>query len=423
LRAFPGAEGFGAEAVGGRGGRALLVTTLADSGPGSLRAACEADGPRTIIFRISGNIELQSDLRITKPFITLAGQTAPGEGICLKNSACIIATHDVVVRYLRFRPGDGRRREMDSLSVVNAQNVLIDHCSASWSVDETLSVTGDSRNVTVQWCMITESLNRSFHQKGAHGYGSLIVAKDGGYSFHHNLYAHHNSRNPRPGTTGDGPGLVLDFRNHLIYDFGARAGYSSTSRVCMNYVGNFLKPGPSTRPDSRAVAFLIGGPMTSLFLADNFLDGHSAGSRDNRLLVKGPREMTPRQLTACFAERLFTCPAARTDSPQEAYRRVLAQAGAILPKRDAVDSRIAREVQTGTGRIINSQDEVGGWPELKSAPAPPDQDADGLPDAWEQEHRLDAANGADGPGDADRDGYTNLEEFLNGTDPRRPEAP
>ena len=195
LPAFPGAEGFGAGAKGGRGGKVFVVTTLEDypggkkkAVAGSLRAACEAKGPRTIVFDVAGTIVLEKALRISEPYITIAGQTAPGGGICLRNYGLDIRTHDVVIRYLRVRPGDTMKKETDSIAISSgSRDVIIDHCSASWSIDETLSVSGPGiTNVTVQWCIISESLNDSFHKKGLHGYGSL-VRTNGNISFHQQL--------------------------------------------------------------------------------------------------------------------------------------------------------------------------------------------------------------------------------------------
>ena len=249
LPAFPGAEGFGSTTPGGRGGKVLIVSTLKDYAPGerpivgSLRAAIDAKGPRTIVFRVSGTIELKAGLRITEPYVTIAGQTAPGDGVCLKKyNLGVRDTHDVVIRYLKIRPGDVSGKELDGLYVYRSQNVVIDHCSVSWSVDETLSVTGEGcTNVCVQWCFITESLNKSVHGKGSHGYGSLIRT-DGDITYHHNLYAHHKTRCPRPGTYGDPRGILLDFRNNVIYHWMSPAGYTAKDKAAINYIGNFLKP-------------------------------------------------------------------------------------------------------------------------------------------------------------------------------------
>ncbi len=417
LPAFPGAEGFGAYTPGGRGGRVILVTNLNDDGPGSLRAACETKGPRIVVFQVGGIIELQSTLVISEPYITVAGQTAPGDGICIKDYQCVVRnTHDVIIRHLRFRPGDGMGIEQDVLAVYVSQNVIIDHCSTSWGTDETLSVTGaGADNITVQWCLITESLNNSVHSKGEHGYGSLLRA-DGNLTFHHNLYASHKSRNPRPGTYGDeSRGLFLDFRNNVIYNWGAQPGYSAADKVSMNYVANYLKAGPAT-PTSREYAFSVGGPRTTLFVDRNELEGHEAQDHDNWQLIVLPEGLTIYDVR--IPVPLQAAPV-QTDPAGVAYRRVLAEAGATLPRRDAVDSRIVEQVRKGEGAIIDSQQDVGSWPRYRRGKAPRDSDSDGMPDAWEKKFNLDPQNAADSALDRDGDGYTNIEEFINGTDPVR----
>lgn len=418
--AFPGAEGFGRFAQGGRGGQVFLVTTLEDYArreppiPGSLRAACAAQGPRTIVFAVSGTMHLKESLRITEPFVTIAGQTAPGDGICLADHDLSIRdTHDVIVRYLRVRPGDVAQKELDALSVYRSQNVIIDHCSVSWSSDETLSVTGEGcTNVTVQWCFITESLNRSVHAKGEHGYGSLIRT-DGDVTYHHNLYAHHKTRCPRPGTYGSERGGCLEFVNNIIYDWRSPAGYTSEDKATMDYIGNFLRRGPSTTDKGRI--FSVGGQGTTLYLAGNVLEGDDAGLNDNWKWI-AHAELATRSAVP------VTNGTVRAEPATIALERVLAEGGASRPRRDAVDERIVREVRTGGGRIIDSQAEVGGWPELRSTVPPADADRDGLPDDWERRHGLDPQNAADGAHDADADGYTTLEEYLNGTDPRQAEG-
>lgn len=409
VRAFPTAEGFGAHAKGGRGGRVLFVTNLNDDGPGSLRAAVETKGPRFVLFRVSGVIELKSNLNIREPRITIAGQTAPGGGICLKNHSLTIRTQDVIVRHLRIRPGDepgpaykarGKSFEPDAISISRpSRDVIVDHCSASWAIDECLSVSGEGiTNVTVQWCMITESLNNSFHEKGAHGYGSLIRT-NGSVSFHHNLYAHHQSRSPRPGTYGEGS-ILFDFRNNVICD---TYGYSAEDPVRMNYVGNFIR-----RP--RGSAFRIGGDATRLYVADNHLDGDRDRNRD-------PWSVISRAEARHKMSKPFPAAPVTTQDARSAFEAVMQSAGATRPRRDAVDARVIEQVRKGTGGLIDSQKQVGGWPILRSAAAPKDSDHDGMPDDWERRHRLQPTV-ADAHRDADRDGYTNLEEFLNNTSPR-----
>lgn len=422
MLAFPGAEGFGRHSLGGRGGKVYFVTTLADYNPktkkdvpieGSLRHALSASGPRTIVFRTSGVVELVAPLKITEPRVTIAGQTAPGDGICLTNYGTQIEADDVVVRHLRFRPGDSVGKEMDALAVYQCRNVILDHCSASWSIDETLSVTGEGcGDVTVQWCFITESLDQSVHAKGTHGYGSLIRT-DGGVTYHHNLYAHHRTRCPRPGTYGKPPGLLLDFRNNVVYDWISPAGYTSDDAARINYVGNYLKPGPSTT--ERAYMFNIGGAATHMFVAGNKLDF----SR-----LRGPGDwdwIEHAEPVNKLSEELAAAPV-KTDSAEQARDRVLAEGGATRPRRDAIDARVVGDVQSGGGKVINSPKDVGGLPSFVGSEAPQDADSDGLPDAWEARHGLNSADAADQAQDADGDGYTNLEEWLNATDPRRADS-
>ncbi|RPJ56454.1 MAG: pectate lyase [Acidobacteria bacterium] len=406
--ASPHAEGHGRYARGGRAGAVVFVTNLDDSGPGSLREAVRQSGPRTVVFRVSGIIQLESPLTITESFLTVAGETAPGDGICLRRSGIgIEGASDVIIRHLRVRPGDEVKTEQDALNITRgSRNILIDHVSASWSNDEVLSVSGPGiDNVTVQWCLISESLNRSHHSKGAHGYGSLIRT-DGKVSFHHNIYAHNSSRNPRPGTYGNKPGLLFDFRNNVIYNWGSRAGYTAEDPARINYVANYLKPGPSSQTPK--VAFSVGGATTRLFVADNVLEG-TGDLADPWQIVRLEKELRRDQVVA---EKAFDTALVLTQPAREACRSVLKGAGAVLPRRDPVDNRIIHEIEAGQGRIIDSQKEVGGWPAYKTGPVPVDKDNDGLPDAWEELHGLDPDNPSDHAADRDKDGYTNLEEYL-----------
>ncbi|MCC6821152.1 MAG: SUMF1/EgtB/PvdO family nonheme iron enzyme [Verrucomicrobiota bacterium] len=418
--AFPGAEGFGAYAKGGRGGKVLFVTNLLDHAkgeapiPGSLRAAVETTESRTIIFRVSGVIALKAPLVISRPFITIAGQTAPGDGICLKDYELqISSTHDVILRHLRIRPGENMHDEIDALTVSASDNIIVDHCSTSWSTDEVFSPEG--RNITVQWCMVSEGLDRSFHPKGKHSKGSIIRGFDAGITFHHNLYAHNADRNPKMESIPDLPGLLLDFRNNVIYDWGYQSGYSGKDYERLNYVANFLKPGHSSSQGVR-FAFRPGSDRTKIFISGNEFAGDPRATANNDLLIKWDG-----QLNQVLVSEPFPAPHMTTQPVAEARRLVLAQAGATLPRRDAIDQRLARDVEQGTGKIIDSQDDVGGWPVLNSMPAPQDSDNDGMPDDWEIAHGLNPLQ-ADNNGDLDRDGYTNLEEFLNGTDPQKADA-
>ncbi len=427
LPAFPEAEGFGAFTPGGRGGRVLYVTTLADYDPGlgepaipgSLREALSNKGPRLVLFRVSGTIFLKTTLAVTHPYLTIAGQTAPGDGICLARSLFRIDTHDVVVRHVRFRLGDQAERESGTFQIGRgSQNVIVDHCSMSWSTDENCTINGpDVRNITVQWCVIAESLNRSFHPKGEHGHGSLLRSDGGGFTIHHSIYAHNNSRNPRPGGYDDSPGLLLDFRNNVVYNWGANSGYSGLERTRINYVGNYFKPGPSTSAGVRGYAFSARTPRTQLYLSDNFFHDAPAKTRENWRMIRKWGEWDGEPKDTNLVPEPFPAPPVATDAPAVAFEKVLDQAGAVLPRRDSVDSRIVQSIRTGTGRIIDSQKEVGGWPELQSTAPPLDTDGDGMPDDWEHRHGFNPNLARDGALDADADGYTNVEEFLNRSDP------
>lgn len=415
--AFPGAEGAGAHAIGGRGGRVFTVTTLADSGPGSLRAAVEAEGPRTVVFAVSGTIRLISPLRIRNDFITIAGQTAPGEGVTLRDQPLVVAANHVVIRHIRSRLGDVSGVEEDAISVIDGQHIILDHVSASWSVDEALSVSQRWRpglkgldSVTVQWSLIAESLNNSVHSKGAHGYGSLVRGSHGArYSFHRNLWAHHRSRMPRPGNfldrAEDPVGAVMDFRNNVFYDWAGEAGGYNADKDAVtgyNFIANAYIPGPSSRGRT---AFKESSPAARAHFAGNSMDGTVPA--DPWSLVTGVQADGYRQPMPIPA------PPVTTDTAQDALAAVLAGAGASRA-RDAVDRRIVAQVAARTGGLIDSQAQVDGWPDLRSSPTPPDGDGDGMPDAWETARGLDPADPADGARDPDGDGYTSLEDYLNG---------
>lgn len=419
--AFPGAEGFGKYTMGGRGGKVLEVTNLNDKGPGSFRAACEASGPRTVVFRVSGTIPLESPLKIRNPYITIAGQTAPGDGICIKNYQFNFDTQHIIVRYIRVRPGDERGKEQDAFGGAG-DHLMIDHCSTSWGVDETLSINKGS-NFTVQWCMVTESLTRSVHKKGAHGYGGLWGGPGG--SFHHNILAHHSSRTPR--ASGNKESGLLDCRNNVIYNWGFNSAYGGEMWP-RNWINNFYKSGPATSDGVHDRIFLQKDPRGRMYCAGNHVCGFPAISRNN---WAGGIDYAPdgeaNEYTLRVDEPYVVAPV-KTQSAKKAYRLVLDDAGCSL-KRDAVDARVVEEIRSGTARfgetygggakgLIDSQTAVGGWPELQSLPAPPDSDHDGMPDAWERKRGLNPAEPADGAEDANGDGYTNLEDYVNSLVPR-----
>jgi len=414
--AFPGAEGFGKYTIGGRGGKVYEVTNLNDSGPGSLREACEASGPRTVVFRVSGTIELKSRIKIENPYITIAGQTAPGGGICTRNYIFEFEADQVIIRYMRFRLGDEAGQESDSFGG-KGQYVVIDHCSAGWSVDETFSINKAS-NLTVQWCMVTESLHESIHKKGKHGYGGLWGGPGG--SWHHNILAHHASRNPR--ASGNTESGLMDFRNNVIYNWGFNSAYGGEGWP-RNWINNYYKYGPATRRSVRHRIFVQRDPVSQMYASGNFVWGYPAISADNWNggidfeTDRGASQATLR------VDKPFMVAPVHTHSASEAYELVLKHAGASLV-RDAVDKRIINEIRTGTARygkvwegggkgILSSQKDVGGWPVLESKPAPADSDHDGMPDQWERTHGLNPDNPKDGSQKSKNSAYTNLERYLN----------
>ncbi|WP_211295129.1 pectate lyase family protein [Neolewinella xylanilytica] len=433
--AFPTAEGYGKYAKGGRGGAVFAVTNLRDNGPGSLRAAVEAAGPRTIVFRVSGNIELESPLTIRHPYITIAGQTAPGAGICLKNYPLNVSADHVIVRYLRIRPGDVSGAEYDAVSSRYTKHVILDHLSASWSVDEAVSVY-HCDSITVQWSLIAESMFQSNHAKGNHGYGGIWGANYS--SYHHNLLAHHTSRNPRM-ASGSGH---TDHRNNVIYNWGfnscyggeaSQQGNDALNFSTINLVNNYYKPGPATR--TGAVSYRIANPSArgeddtgQWYIAGNVVEGYPRVSEDN--WDGGVQTEIP--FDRIRMDEPWPAMPIGEESAEAAYASVLDSAGAILPTRDVIDRRIVEEVKGGyatyegasyrreydladadaTSGIIDSQEDVGGWPELAGEDAPEDTDEDGMPDEWENAHGLDPQY-PDDRNTVAADGYTMLETYLN----------
>ncbi|HEY1342742.1 MAG TPA: hypothetical protein VGF59_34805 [Bryobacteraceae bacterium] len=408
--AFPGAEGFGAATPGGRGGRVIAVTTLDDSGPGSFREACAAKGPRIIVFRVSGIIDLQTPIAVTEPYATIAGQTAPGEGICLKRSEFRINTHDVIVRFLRSRPGDVSGKEMDAMGAGgDAHDVIFDHCSANWSVDESLSPSGNVSNITVQWCLVGEALNQSVHSKGAHRYGSLVRAT-GGVTLHHNLWIDNIERNPRLGDNyGRPPFPVFDVRNNVMYNWGKTCSGLTGDDLRANYVRNYLRPGPNSSP--RPPIVLAPTAHVQYFVEGNVVEGRPEYGA-NAAAMFTPAEAEGHKLFS-LAARPFEAPPVETQSAAEAYQDVLDRVGAVRPARDAVDARLIDEVRKNSGRIINSQKGVGGWPVYRAAAAPKDTDGDGMPDDWEAAHGLNPRDPKDAAAVRAGSRYSNIEEYLN----------
>ncbi len=417
--AFPGAEGYGRFALGGRGGKVMFVTNLNDSGPGSLRAAIEEQGPRIVIFNISGTIELQSNLRIEHPRITIAGQTAPGDGICLRKYPLIISADDSVVRYIRVRLGDEADNKVDGIDVSDAENVIVDHCSVSWTLDEAVNTYHGTKNVTIQWCLISESLHNSRLQQG-HGFAASL----GGIntSYHHNLLANNAGRNPSIAGEMSNPTINLDFRNNVIFNWQYRTLDGRPRSI--NVVNNFYKAGPASREGLKIVKIqsLEDGSFGRWYVQGNVFENRSQSRKRNGLVVIDSPNVSPE--SAMIDEAVDFAPVL-TQTAEEAFENVLLYTGAIRPKRDSHDQRIVREVRSGRttfgNGIITSQTDVGGWPKLLSTQPKKDIDADGMPDEWERRFSPNGDLSLQSSQDLDNDGYTNVEEYLNQTNPLRNE--
>ncbi|MEA4936744.1 MAG: pectate lyase [Paludibacter sp.] len=443
--AFPGAEGGGMYTSGGRGGKVLYVTKLTDDGSeGTLRWAINQKYPRTILFQTSGIIELKSKLNIMSGNITIAGQSAPGDGICLRNYSLAIRADNVIIRYLRFRMGDEHKVNDDAIGGVRQSNIIIDHCSMSWSTDECASFYGNI-NFTMQWCLISESLKNSIHQKGSHGYGGIWGGNNA--SFHHNLLSSHDSRNPRL----DHPFLYnedypeseyrgnVDLRNNVIYNWGSNNCYGGEGGK-FNFINNYYKPGPAT---SKKTTYFIqtyglckdikgdgeihdfGHP--ALYIKGNFFEGNP--NNINKQNEKGVIPSNQGGKKGEFLQQPLpingkTSDHTTTQTAVVAFKKVLEFSGASL-HRDKIDLRVINDVKKGTATIndggngssnglIDTQNAVGGWPIYVSLTAPNDSDGDGMPDSWEDKNDLDKNNPKDGTNYSINNlKYTNLEIYLN----------
>lgn len=462
IPAFPGAEGGGAFTGGGRGGKVFTVTSLADSGAGTLREACEAGGARIVVFNVSGVIRLKSPISIKAPYITIAGQTAPGDGVCVTGASFLIDTHDVIIRHMRFRRGAVDVGDRDDAVGGNAVgNIILDHISASWGLDEVMSIyrhvwNRDEKgngtklptvNITIQNSMFAEALDTYNH-----AFGATI----GGHNtyFVRNLFASNISRNCSVGMDGD-----FNLANCVVYNWWNRTVDGGDEHSTYNIINNYYKPGPVTtlqagrpiqhrilkpessrdknKPDTFGKAYVNGNIVEgdSLVSADNWKGGvqvygfADCGRYEADIRVNEPFDMPPHNALL---------------SAQEAYVFVLENVGATLPRRDTVDARIIESVRTGKALydknaqpyttpyvkrrlpddsykygIITHPQQVGGLPEYNGIPYT-DSDSDGMPDTWEMRYGLDPNNPADARKDCNGDGYTNIEKYINGIDPTRP---
>jgi len=399
ISAFPGAEGFGSTTAGGRGGTVIEVANLNDDGPGSLRAACENVGPRVIVFRTGGTIILKSDIEIENPYITIAGQTAPGDGICIRRGAIRVYTHDVIIRGLRIRVGDESGGppldNRDGLGIANSDtppyNIIIDHCSISWGLDENVATWFNCHDITFQWCIVSEGILTD-----GESYGMLIGDYSENISVHHNLFAHNKDRSPllKNNTTAE----VI---NNVVYNW---RWYATRTLSNANIMGNLYKTGSNwTGGNGVAVDDMEG---VQIFVLNNIGPGRETNTGDNWLAVYG--------LETHRSDVMVMSPSnVKIDDVTNIFESVLGSAGAIAPHKDPVDERIIQSVLDGTGSIISSQNEVGGWPLYNSGQAPLDSDHDGMPDSWEFARGLNPNASNDANQDRNGDGYTNIEEYIN----------
>ncbi|MCD8089376.1 MAG: Ig-like domain-containing protein [Clostridiales bacterium] len=429
LLAFEGAEGGGRFTSGGRGGEVYIVTSLEDYDPetekpikGTLRDAVSGSN-RIIVFNVSGVITLKDTLRISSKNLTIAGQTAPGDGITVTGYDTNISNaENIIIRYMRFRPGADNIFDGDSMDAIwgrSAKNVMVDHVSTSWSTDETMSIYR-CENMTVQWSIVAESLTMSGHTKGRHGYGAIM----GGYNttYHHNLIANHTSRNPRMGggtpEADDNDHIALfDLVNNVIYNWGFNGCYGG-GRAQINFMNNYLKAGPGTRDsvENQIIDAGEGNKPGYFYVNGNVLEGNSEVTNDNSLGIKISDAAadwteivdTKFQMDGNSAEALTV-----TDA-ETAYNEVIEKAGATYPKRDALDARILTEVKNGTGQFANRHEDVGGLPYTESVVREEswDTDNDGIPDSWESANGLDPNDPTDSVKIAEN-GYANIENYFN----------
>lgn len=464
IPAFPGAWGGGMYSFGGRGGQILVVTNLNDSGPGSFREACETGGPRIVVFNVAGIIRLKDKIRIRAPYITISGSTAPGDGVCLAGNTVELETHDVVIRHMRFRRGDtwvGDRN--DSIGGNPIGNIMIDHVSASWGLDECMSMyrhmhdhdnnpaTPELKlptvNITIQNSIFSEALNTYNH-----AFGSTIGGLNS--TFHHNLWACNGGRNPSVGMYGD-----FTFANNVLFNWVHRTVDGGDHRSYFSIINNYFKPGPAT-PKDAPISYRLLKPESErsrtvfdnfgkAYVAGNIVEGNERVTRDNWDGGVQPDSRAPvaSVLPAIRTNQPFPHAPLSIQPADKAYETVLASAGATLPRRDSVDERIIRSVRTGHVEakvsptdaedfatvgfnqqvidgildkipkgIITHPAQVGGYPEYRGVPYQ-DSDRDGLPDDWERKHGLNPDDSRDASEDLNDDGYTNIEDFINGLAP------
>lgn len=445
--AFPGADGYGRYTQGGRGGSVYYVTSLADTDtPGTLRYGVTRLSKVTILFKVSGTIHLNSGLNISQSNITIAGQSAPGDGICVADYPVSVSGNNIIVRYMRFRMGD-RKLSADEADGADAfggrfcQNVIIDHCSISWCTDECASFYANT-DFTMQWCIISESLRQSLHSKGAHGYGAIWGGL--GASYLHNLLIHHDSRTPRFGTgnLGDPADHVTDMRNNVIYNWSGNGCYGAEG-MTVNMINNYYKPGPATTSSSKNRFIGIDDATSSdgttsiwgkFYLNGNYNSKYTTINNNNwdGVVVNQSNLINGKASKAdvMSSTELGETPSLHLHTAQKAYQAVLDFAGCSR-SRDAIDQRLVSECRKGTytykgvsankGGIIDNLDDLcpadadenwSPWPDLASTTPPADADEDGMSDLWEEIKGLDPTDPSD-RNVRNEEGYTMLEVYLN----------
>jgi hypothetical protein len=434
--AFPGAEGFGKYTTGGREGKIYIVSNLNDDGEGSFRKAATAKGVRIIVFAVSGTIHLQSPISI-KADVTIAGQTAPGDGICLADHPVTLGGNNIIIRYMRFRMGDKNQNKGmvdgsghdDAFSGTRRSNIIIDHCSLSWSTDEVFSIYGGD-STTLQWNLIAEPLNYSYHFETGdkdwehHGYGGIWGGSH--LSAHHNLFAHCVNRNPRfNGTRLGASQEFADYRNNVIYNWGGNNVYGGEAGN-YNIVNNYYKYGPST---SKSVKFRIVNPSKTetlpfgkWYVAGNYVDEASEVTKNNWLGIHMGNGGTEEDKKQAVMDKAFITENITEQTARDAYEDILKYVGASY-KRDTLDIRIINDVKNRTGRFIDVQGgfphgtayelTVNAWPALSSTPALTDADKDGMPDEWEKKNKLNINDATDAKNYTLSKSYTNIEVYIN----------
>ncbi len=436
LPAFPGAEGFGKYATGGRAGKVVTVTNINDKGEGSFRWALEQypGEALTVVFAVGGLIELESNIAVKRSNLTIAGQTAPGDGICLKNYSFIVngasakGNHgNIIIRFIRSRPGGTDKKGLYGFDMENCHDVIVDHCSFSWANEECAAMY-DTKNTTFQWCIVSEGLYSAGHMKGNRSYGGVWGGQNA--SYHHNLIAHQNNRAARfNGARAHDTMALVDYRNNVIYNWGnTNACYGGEMNISggfsrVNIINNYYKPGPASPAELKFVHASYqkeNSKGTGEWYADgNIMEGENYLTKKNKRGIDLAEAGFPSG--AIKDEPFPVVEAILMQSTKDAYESVLKYAGACLPKRDAADERVIQETRTGTASgkgvfgkpgIIDLPFAVGGWPVYSTVKAATDTDGDGMPDDWEKKKGLNPADASD-RNQTDKSGYTMLEIWLH----------